>query len=66
MMGILTIQTLNKFHVDKALLSVAGVDVINGITEYKEEEKDIVQAIIKCAHETVLLAVYCKIPHQLY
>lgn len=49
-----------KYRVDKSLFSVAGITPKDGMSEYSEDEAELVKALIKIGREPILLNDYTK------
>lgn len=59
--GDIAIDTLSNFVVDKAFISVSGVSLDRGITEYLTEEVQMEKKLIGIAQEIIILADHSKI-----
>jgi DeoR/GlpR family transcriptional regulator of sugar metabolism len=49
-------KVLNGYHVDKAVMSCKGIDMVNGLTDSNELDSDIKNVMYSCA-DTAVLAV---------
>ena len=54
-MGALTAQSFRQYRVDKAFFSVSGISRTDGLTEYTEEESEMLRAAIEMSRERILL-----------
>lgn len=54
-MGELTAYCFRRYRVDKAFFSVSGVSPSDGLTEYTEEESELLRAAIEMSRERILL-----------
>lgn len=54
-MGPLTALCFRQYRVDKSFFSVSGVSCSEGLTEYTEEESEMLRAAIEMSRERVLL-----------
>lgn len=61
MYGNASIETIEKFHVDKAFVGGAGISHIYGLTDYFDEEVNLRKSIIKSSDERILLVDNSKI-----
>lgn len=59
-MGPQTIACFQKYYVDKALFSVSGVTLTEGLTEYSETEAELLQAVMHAGREKMLLSDVTK------
>jgi DeoR family fructose operon transcriptional repressor len=59
--GPLCIRMLERFHVDKAFISVGGISLANGISDYDLNESIMSQAMIAAAEEVIVLGDQSKI-----
>lgn len=59
-MGTITERTFRSHNVDLAFISVAGISAEKGITEFKEQEAAVTQAIIYSAKRVILLSDHTK------
>lgn len=64
--GPLCENMLQQFHLDKAFLSVGGISLKTGITDYDVNESHISKMFAKAASETIVLADYSKIGVQAF
>ena len=60
-LGKNTINALDKFSVDKSFISVGGVSLRRGITDFLEEEVQLENKFIEIANEIIILADSSKI-----
>lgn len=58
--GFLAKYCLKQFNVDKALISVGGITIENGITDYHVEEAEIRMMMIEAAEQVIALCDYSK------
>ncbi|KIL39785.1 DeoR faimly transcriptional regulator [Gordoniibacillus kamchatkensis] len=58
--GALAEQTLQQFKVHKAFISVGGVSLVDGITDYDLHEASISRKMIERAEEAIVLADHSK------
>jgi DeoR/GlpR family transcriptional regulator of sugar metabolism len=56
-----TVEQLNQFNCDTAVLGVAGVDVAGGISDYHRDEAYVKKAAICAARRTVVAADHSKL-----
>ena len=54
-MGPLAAYCFRQYRVDKAFFSISGISQSAGLTEYTEDEREIIQAAIEMSRERVLL-----------
>ncbi len=59
--GETAIRQMQGYRVDKAVLSVDGVSVEDGITDYYYLEAELCRRMLARAHKTIVLADYTKI-----
>lgn len=59
-MGTMTVEAFNTVRADKGIFSVSGISQEFGVTEYSENEADVVKAIIGISKVAILLADYRK------
>ncbi len=59
--GTDTIEQLNKYHVDKLILSVDGIDVQNGFSTYYNEGASVDKAMLDCADMCIIAADQTKL-----
>lgn len=59
--GTDTIEQLKKYHVDKLILSVDGVDVDNGFSTYYSEEASVDKAMLDCSDVCIIAADRTKL-----
>lgn len=52
---------LRNFRVDKAVLSVGGISVEHGITDYHVEEADIMRTMLEIANHAIVVTDYSKL-----
>lgn len=55
MVGGLTEDALDRFHVDKLFLGVGGIDLEAGLTEFNVEDSQVKQALIRRAKECIVV-----------
>jgi len=60
-LGENTVNALDKFSVDKSFISVGGVSLKRGITDFLEEEVQVQKKFIEIANEVIILADSSKI-----
>ncbi|MDL2253903.1 DeoR/GlpR family DNA-binding transcription regulator [Ruminococcaceae bacterium OttesenSCG-928-I18] len=60
LMGTLTKLSFSQYRVDKAFISVSGITPDDGLTEYTEEEAELLKTVIKYSKSTILLLDYSK------
>jgi DeoR/GlpR family transcriptional regulator of sugar metabolism len=58
--GDVTLSTLKDFHVNKTILSSAGVSAEFGLTEYLEEDVVIKRQAMECAEKVIVIADHTK------
>lgn len=58
--GDIALEVMDRFNVDKALLSADAVDIHRGITNASLFEAAVKRKVISSAHRTILLADYTK------
>jgi len=56
-----TVEQLNQFNCDTAVLGVAGVDVAGGISDYHRDEAYVKKAAIRAAKRTIVAADRSKL-----
>lgn len=59
--GTMTERLLGQFKVHKSFLSVGGVSLENGITDYDYGEASVSRKMLECAEEAIVLADHSKI-----
>lgn len=59
--GSFSVDFLRNFHVDKALLSVGGISVTAGVTDYHVEEAAVTRAMLRIANKKIALMDYSKL-----
>ena len=59
--GLLSVDFLEKFRVDKAIMSVGGVSLRHGITEFHLEEAAVLRKMIEISVKKIVLADYSKL-----
>lgn len=59
--GTDTIEQLKKYHVDKLILSVDGIDVTNGFSTYYNEESSVDKAMLECTDACIIAADRTKL-----
>ncbi len=55
-----TDEVLSSYHVDKAIISCKGLDLVNGITDYVEQDASSKRMMLRAAKERILVADYTK------
>lgn len=55
MVGRLTEDALDRFHVDKLFLGVGGIDLEAGLTEFNVDDSQVKQALIRRAKECIVV-----------
>ena len=60
LVGSLCRESLDNFKVDKAILSIDGVSIEHGITEYNTEEAATIRKMMEIGHTKMLLCEYSK------
>lgn len=58
--GFLTENGLKQFNVDKAIISVGGITIDNGITDYHVEEAQARKVMIDAAEQVIAVTDYSK------
>ena len=61
MVGNLTLEAINKFHCDHAIITVGAIDIGAGCMDYNMDEASIATAMIAKARSVTILADYSKI-----
>jgi DeoR/GlpR family transcriptional regulator of sugar metabolism len=61
MIGHIAENTYREFHVDKAFIGVGGLSLEEGLTEYNLEDALVKRALLKSAHEKIVVAEGAKI-----
>ena len=61
--GSMTDEMLAEFYADKAFLSVGGISVDKGITDYNLDEVEVKRSIVCHAREVIVLADHTKLGH---
>lgn len=64
--GPLAVSVLHQFHIDKAFISVGGISVKNGVSDYDLEESFVSKAMIEASNDTIVLADHSKIGNQAF
>lgn len=59
--GLLTVEFLSHFRVDKAIIGAGGITLKNGITDYHFEEAYVRKKMIDIAEKVIAVADYSKI-----
>lgn len=59
-MGQMAASEIGRFNTDVAFISVSGISIEKGMTEYKESEMEITRAVMKSAKRVILLNDYTK------
>ncbi len=59
--GTDTIEQIKRYHVDKLILSVDGVDIGSGFSTYYSEEASVDKAMIECADMCIIAADKTKL-----
>lgn len=59
--GDVTLNQLKGFHVNKTILSVAGISAEYGLTEYLEEDAAIKRQALRCAEKKIVLVDHTKL-----
>lgn len=59
--GDVTLQQLKGFHVNKTILSVAGLSAEHGLTEYLEEDASIKRQALLCGEKKIVLIDHTKL-----
>lgn len=60
LIGCLCTDSLSKFQVDKTILSVDGISIQDGITEYNTEEAAVLRKMLEIGSVKMLLSEYSK------
>ena len=60
LIGSMCNETLDLFKVDKTILSIDGISIVNGITEYNTEEASILKKMLEIGHTKMILCEYSK------
>ncbi len=58
--GAMCCEDLSRFRVDKTILSVGGITLEDGVTEYHVEESAAIREMIAIGNKTMVLADYSK------
>lgn len=58
--GLLTVEFLSHFRVDKAIIGAGGITLKNGITDYHFEEASVRKKMIDIAEKVITVADYSK------
>jgi DeoR/GlpR family transcriptional regulator of sugar metabolism len=56
-----TVEQLNQFNCDTAVLGVAGIDLAGGISDYHRDEAYVKKAAIRAARRTIVAADHSKL-----
>ncbi len=64
--GPLTISVLHQFHIDKAFISVGGISLKNGVSDYDLDESYVSKEMIEASNDTIVLADHSKIGNQAF
>lgn len=54
-------EYLRKFRVDKAILSVGGISIDHGVTDYHVEEAEIMRTMLEIANQKIVITDYTKL-----
>lgn len=55
LMGPMTVQAFRRFRADLCFFSVSGISRTEGVTEYAQEESEVVRAVMEAGREKILL-----------
>ncbi|MEZ3486593.1 MAG: DeoR/GlpR family DNA-binding transcription regulator [Lachnospiraceae bacterium] len=55
-----TDEVLSSYHVDKAIVSCKGLDLVNGITDYVEQDASSKRMMLRAARERILAVDHTK------
>jgi DeoR/GlpR family transcriptional regulator of sugar metabolism len=66
LIGNVAAETFARFHVDKAFIGIAGVDLEIGLTEYNLEDAHVKRALIGCGEERILLVDSTKLGRKTF
>ncbi len=58
--SISTISSVDNYHVDLAVMSCKGFDIVNGITDTSEDNAELKKAFIRSANRRILAVDYTK------
>jgi len=61
MVGSISEEVYQNFHVDKVFLGIGGIDIENGLTEYNMEDAKIKQVMLKNAQTKIVVADSSKL-----
>ncbi len=64
--GIDSVEQLKKYHADKLILSVDGVDIENGFTTYYDKETDIDCIMLEQSETCIIAADHTKFGHKAF
>lgn len=66
LVGKMAQDVLEKYYVDKAILSCKGIDLAKGVTDSHEMEADVKNCMHNCARTTILAADTSKLEHVFF
>ncbi len=64
--GTDAISQLRNYHADKFILSVDGIDAINGFTTYYDKEAEVDRVMIEQSDKCIVAADYSKFHHSAF
>lgn len=59
--GYMVFEALERYNIDKAFISSAGIDHQSGMTDYTQEEADVRRKVLQEARECIFLADHTKL-----
>lgn len=60
LVGSMGIDTLDNFRVDKAIVSIDGISIKDGVTEYNTEEAAVLKKLLEIGHTRMVLCEFSK------
>lgn len=60
LVGSMCSETLGNFKVDKAIVSIDGISIQDGVTEYNTEEASVLKKMIEIGHTRIVLCEFNK------
>ncbi len=61
-----SVEQLKKYHADKLILSVDGIDIENGFTTYYDKETDVDRIMIEQSETRIIAADFSKFRHKAF
>ena len=60
LVGSMSSDTLGNFRVDKAIVSIDGISIQDGVTEYNTEEAAVLKKMLEIGHTRMVLCEFSK------